>query len=196
MSFDLLTISSKNNLEIHPTALTLQFIVDLWNRDKSNNKEKALQELSFIHWMYNYSSLFYKGYPEEKERQLAVQEYVFKNTKWKPDKEVLNAAKQYKELQDLAYPALSDLRTAKKTLGALKQFLDELDPNERTNAGGLVLKPSDIYTAIAKMGDALKAVDEMEKKVKEQLDLKSSKIKGGGKQGTFEDGDDLDYLKK
>ena len=196
MAFDLITFDSKQNLDIHPTALTLNCFAEIWNRDKSKNKEQALKELAFIYWMYNWNSSYYKGYPDDKERLIHVTETVFNKDKWKQDNIVNIACKEYQKLQELEYPGLSDLKTARKTLNSLKEFLDSLDPNERNKSEGLVLKPAEIYQAISKMSEALIAVDKMEKKIKEDLTLTDSKIKGGGKAGNFEDEEGLDYLKK
>lgn len=194
MSYDLLTINDKNILDVKPEALTIKPISDLWKADKSNDKKQALKQLAFIYWMYNWNSIYFKGYPDEQERFNAVIVEVFNDISWKPDIMVSEASKVYQKLQEEAYPALSHLKAARKTLDGLKQFLNEVDPNERTNAGGLVLKPAEIYTAIGKMGDALIAVEKMEEKVKSQIQLEESKLRGGGKAGAFEDDDKLDYL--
>jgi hypothetical protein len=195
MSFDLLQISDKGILEIHPSALTIKVIADLWNRDRTNSKEQALKELAFIYWIYHWNSSYYKGYSDIQERYNAVITEVFQDISWKPDLEVNEAIKVYKKLQEEAYPELKHLQTARKTLESLKDFLDNLDPDERTKSGGLLLKPSDIYSAVGKMGEALIAVQKMEEKIKKELQLETQKIKGGGRAGAFEDEKDLDYLK-
>jgi len=193
MTFNLIEINDRNIISIQPEALGIKAFSDVWNKDKSNNKEQALKELAFIYWSCNWNSMYYKGYPEDKVRIEIVKEAIFGKTDWKGDNIINEAIKEYKKLQDFNYPGLADLKTARKTLSTLKDFLDNLDPDERNNSGGLVLKPSDIYTAISKMGEALIAVDKMEKKIKEDLNLTDSRIKGGGKTGAFEDEDSLKY---
>lgn len=196
MSFDLLIIGDQNILEVHPSALTIKKIADLWNRDTSKDKKQALQELAFIYWMYNWNSSYYKDYPDAQERYNNVIIEVFDDISWRPDLLVTEACKIYEKLQVDAYPELSDLQTARSTLDKLKKYLDEIDPGETTKSGGLVLKPADIYMAISKMGDALVTVQKMEKKIKEEISLDTQKIKGGGKAGSFEDIESIDYLKK
>ena len=194
MPFDLLIINDKGILEVHPSALTIKAIADLWNRDRSTIKDKALQELAFIYWMYNWNSIYFKDYPDETERFNAVVVEVFQNIKWKTNLLVSEAGKTYQKLQEDSYPELSDLQTARKTLNNLKNFLDALDPDERTKSGGLVLKPSDIYAAITKMGEALIAVNKMEERIRKEIQLEDSKVRGGGKQGNFEDESKITYL--
>jgi hypothetical protein len=196
MSFELLTIDDKGILDIHPSALTIKAIVDLWNNDTSKDKKLALQELAFIYWMYNWNSIYFKDYPDETERFNAVVVEVFQNIKWKTNLLVSEASKVYQRLQESSFPELSDLQTARKTLNNLKNFLDALDPDERTKSGGLVLKPSDIYAAITKMGEALIAVNKMEERIRKEIQLEDSKVRGGGKQGNFEDESKITYLNK
>jgi hypothetical protein len=196
MAFDLLLINEKNQLEVHPSVLTIKAIADLWNRDKTNKKEQALRELAFIYWMYHWKSSYFKQYPDETERLGAVIVEVFQDVKWRPDLEVSEAGKAFTKQQLLYYPELSDLQVARGTLNKLKEFLENLDPGEVTRSGGLVLKPADIYTAISKMGEALLSVQKMEKKIKEDISLDTQQIKGGGKAGAFEDETNLDYLKE
>lgn len=196
MSFELLQINDKGILDIHPSALTIKAIADLWNSDKTNNKKQALQEFAFIYWMYNWNSIYFKGYPDEKERFNAVIVEIFQDIKWKSNLIISEASKIYQKLQEESFPELSDLKVARKTLDGLKNFLDNLDPDERTKSGGLLLKPSEIYMAVTKMGEALIAVNKMEEKIRKEIQLEDSKVRGGGKQGSFEDGDDLDYLKQ
>jgi hypothetical protein len=196
MNFELLILNELNLLDIHPSALTIKPIVDLWNNDKSKDKKQALQELAFIYWMYNWNSLYYRDYPDEQERLGMVISEVFQNIGWTPTLLVTEAAKIYQRLQEEAYPGLTHLQTARNTLGKLKVFLDNIDPDSRTNAGGLILKPADIYTAISKMGDALIAVEKMEEKIKREMQLEESKVYGGGKAGAFEDETNINYLKK
>jgi len=171
MSFELLIINELNQLDMHPTALTIKPIVALWNNDKSKDKKQALQELAFIYWMYNWNSLYYKGYPDESERFGMV-------------------------VAEVSHPELAHLQTARNTLDKLKKFLDTMEPGETTKSGGLVLKPAEIYAAVSKMGDALIAVEKMEDKIKKEIQLEESEVRGGGRAGAFEDETNVDYLKK
>lgn len=194
MAFELLNIDDKGRLDIHPSALTIKSIADLWNNDKSNNKKQALQELAFIYWMYNWNSIYYKGYTDEVDRFNSVITEVFQDISWKTNLLVSEAGKVYQKLQEESFPELSDLKVARKTLNGLKDFLDNLDPDERTKSGGLLLKPSEIYMAITKMGEALISVNKMEEKIRKEIQLEDSKVRGGGKQGSFEDEDKITYL--
>jgi hypothetical protein len=146
--------------------------------------------------MYNWNSIYYKGYPDETERFNAVIVEVFQDIKWKTNLLITEASKVYQKLQEESFPELSDLQIARKTLSNLKNFLDNLDPGERTKSGGLLLKPAEIYMAVTKMGEALISVNKMEEKVKKEIQLEDSKVRGGGKQGSFEDEDKITYLNK
>lgn len=196
MNFELLLINELNQLEIHPAALTIRPIVDLWNHDKSKDKKQALQELAFIYWMYNWNSLYYKGYPDETERFGMVVAEVFQDIGWTQGLLVSEASKAYQKLQTESHPELAHLQTARNTLDKLKKFLDTMEPGETTKSGGLVLKPAEIYAAVSKMGDALIAVEKMEDKIKKEMQLEESKVRGGGRAGAFEDETNINYLKK
>lgn len=81
-------------LTISPEALVLKPFKQIWDRDKSKNKEKAIQELGFIYFFCDIRS-DYQYIVNEADRELAIKEGEGLPQSWKPDVKVKEAIEFY-----------------------------------------------------------------------------------------------------
>jgi len=72
-------------ISIEPEALLLKPFKQLWNRDKTVNKEKALLELGYIYFMCDPRS-DYQYITDNQLRSNAIKEGEGLPSNWKPDK--------------------------------------------------------------------------------------------------------------
>ena len=88
---------------------------DLWKRDKSKNKEIALQELAYIYFMED-SRSDYQVYidREERSKQVKLGEGLREN--WSPDRLVQAAQEFYAGFKSESALLLEDLKAAVNTL--------------------------------------------------------------------------------
>lgn len=87
-----------NVVVISPDKLALPFFKVIWDRDKSKDKQIAYKELSYVFYYCDYKSP-YSNLPEEK-RKSVISVDIIRDNKWKPDKEIIEACKKYKELTE------------------------------------------------------------------------------------------------
>ena len=82
------------NLTISEEAILLKPFKNIWKRDKSKNKEKALMELGYIYFMEDPRS-DYQTYidPDERMHQIMLGEGI--PDSWKPDAQVESAREFY-----------------------------------------------------------------------------------------------------
>lgn len=77
-------------LTIEPEALVIKSIRTLWNRDKTQSKERALAELGYIYFMVDPRSTYsYLTDLADRSEKIVLEEGLPKN--WKPDKIVQEA---------------------------------------------------------------------------------------------------------
>ncbi len=171
---------------MYPTeeCLLVKEFQEIWNRDKSKDKEKALKELSYIEFKHSYLDTNpYSEYSEDIKEHKILEDLF--DDKWVPDKVVQAAEEKYKEFRDNASVSLryylSNLRAAEELI----DFLDTVDLQERTKGGTAVYKPTDISRALKEANDVLAALQKLKLRVQKE-NYESSKTKGNKQINTFE----------
>lgn len=170
------------NLNISEEAFALKPFKDLWKRDKSKGKEKAMQELAYIYFMEDNRS-DYQMYKDREERSLQIKIGEGLPEDWKPDKAVEEAQKFYASFKSETALLLEDIRTAISTLrkGMITQEeLDDVDPEKKPT----VL--NNYAGVISKLTDLAQKVDEVERKLTAEV-THSDKVRGSVEKAMFED---------
>ena len=112
-------------VRVAPEALTLKPFKRLWTRDKSKNKEKAIEELSFLYFYCDPRS-DYQYIVDDEDRLEAVKEGLGFPEDWKPDA-ALNAAIAFYGSFDTSAARL--LRMAAKEIDKVQETLDSMTPS-------------------------------------------------------------------
>ena len=157
---------------MNPTALWLPQFKKLWDRDKSKYKSKAVNEISYIVFMYGFHSP-YSAYNEDDKEKKILQDYFPDNPNWRPDKDMVLAIEKYKELQDSV--ALRALKAAKIGLDKAAEYFETVSSD----------RASDILRIAKELGPTVKSLDMLTKQV-EKEQLENSSIRGGEGIGLFE----------
>lgn len=171
-----------------PQILLIPPFKEIWERDSSRNKERALMDFTFIEFMCSpRKSNPFSGYTED-ERGFKIVEHVFKGTPgYFPDELVKEGMLKYMEWLTEASPTYKHLRAnkiaAEKTQAFFSQFSYE-DKNPKT--GLPVWKPKDITSAIKDAEDNIKTLDNLQKKVEQEL-FDSVKTRGMREINHFEE---------
>jgi len=170
------------NLTISDEAYTLKPFKDLWRRDKSKGKERAVMELGYIYFMEDGRS-DYQIYIDKAERSEKVKQGEGLPEDWKPDRLVTIAQEFYASFKSESALLLDDIRAAIYTLrkGMITQEeLGNIDPEKKPT----VL--NNYAGVIAKLTDLAAKVDELEKKMAQET-FKSDKVRGSIEKAMFED---------
>lgn len=160
---------------------------DIWERDTSKNKEQALREFAYIYFMMDpkKSNPFY-GYPEETRRQKLVENLWRKDkSKFIEDELILEAKKIYEEFLYEASVSYSFLKAARRAVREVQDFLENVNLNERTDKGAMVLKPKDVTSALTDSNNVLSTLNLLEEKVMSEL-FETVKTKGNKDINPFE----------
>lgn len=162
---------------IEPELLTLKPFKQIWTRDKTVNKDKALAEIAFIYFMTDPRS-DYQYLVDDKERMEAIKEGEGLPPKWAPDRIVTEAMEFYKSFKPISALLLEDTRFMvdkyRKRLKA--QEFDELEIKDLKEAGAL----------IKQIPSLVKDLNEAEKALNSEM-RESGRMRGQGEKTIFED---------
>ena len=162
---------------IEPELLTLKPFKQIWTRDKTVNKDKALAEIAFIYFMTDPRS-DYQYLVDDNERMEAIKEGEGLPAKWQPDKVVTEAMNFYMSFKPISALLLEDTRFMvdkyRKRLKA--QEFDELEIKDLKEAGALIKQ---IPSLVRDLSEAEKALNS------EMRD--SGRMRGQGEKTIFED---------
>ena len=162
---------------IEPELLTLKPFKQIWVRDKTVNKDKALAEIAFIYFMTDPRS-DYQYLVDDNERMEAIKEGEGLPAKWQPDKIVTEAMNFYMSFKPISALLLEDTRFMvdkyRKRLKA--QEFDELEIKDLKEAGALIKQ---IPSLVRDLNEAEKALNS------EMRD--SGRMRGQGEKTIFED---------
>lgn len=168
-----------------PEILLVPEFKTLWERDKSEDKKQANNEFAYIYFTLHFESL-YLAYNEDERNEIICQD-LFKNKKYIPDAEVKAAMKKFEEL--LETPATIMVRSARIGMDKIRKFLLDVDMNERTNAGGVVFKSSEVTRAISDLDKVVESYNKLIIKARTEQ-TNSEKYRGGQTGGLKEFDDD------
>lgn len=163
---------------IDPEALLLKPFKQIWNRDKTQDKNKALMELGFIYFFCDPRS-DYQYLIDEDERKKAIKEGEGLPLKWEPDKVVQEAMRVYESFKPTSALLLEDTRfmVNKLRLKLRQMDFDELEVKEF----------KEITSIVKQIVPLIEDLDKAEKTLTSEL-KSSSKMRGSGEKTIFEDG--------
>ena len=158
-----------NNIpRITPEGLFVPEMLDIWNNDKSKDKQLATKELIYIYHMSDPKSVYAKLSQDTKERVI-IQDYFTEEEDWKPTEIIQKAIEKYKML--IETPITRSFKSVSIALDKLNKTLENLDAadaREMNQIGNTIEK----YEKYAQSYIKLKEISEKELET-------TRKIKGG-----------------
>lgn len=170
------------NITISEEALVLRPFKVIWDRDKSKDKFRAMQELGYIYFMEDPRS-DYQTYVDREERSKQVILGEGLPEKWTPDDKVKEAQTFYAGFKSPAALLLEDLRSSMQTLrtGLITQEnLTEIELDKRPKL------LNDYAGTIERLLKLAKQIDETEKNLAKEI-MQSDKVRGTAEKSMYED---------
>lgn len=175
------------NYQVKPTAeaLLVRPIRKLYNSDRTAQKEKFFQQLSYLFFMVDPRST-YAYIVDEKERhnQIVLQEGLPKG--FEPSKDLKEAMEMYRQ-----HTITSSTRLLQSTRIAVDALSAELNRtgeilSERTDKGARVTKQNDVMSTLERVLKFIPQLQDLERKV--DSEIKESTRARGAQNSIFEDG--------
>jgi hypothetical protein len=165
---------------INASTLNIPEFKAIWKRDKGRSKLDAHAELSYVFYMCDYKSEF-RNFPEQEKVKKIREAFINKRLgeDWKPDAKISAAMELYKQMQET--PSLRFLNGVTITLDKLTEYLVEADIEDGKD-GNI----KDIMAAIEKGQKIVAGLGKLKESVSKEVS-ESSKLRGGGEVGDYED---------
>lgn len=171
-------------ITISDDAYLVKSIRKLFNNDKSKNKEKFFEQMTFLFFAADVRS-DYNYIDDFEERTQAIIEGEGLSKDFKVTKDVQAAMDDYIRLTTtLSSQILAD---TKYSLNSLRKYVRNIDYGEVDDKGRLVNDPSKIATLMSKMPELAKQIVEMERIVNQELKEKG-RARGSAEKSMFDDG--------
>lgn len=163
---------------ISEEAFALKPFKQIWNRDRTTNKDKAITELGYIYFMVDPRS-DYQYLVDLEERDRAVKEGEGLPDNWKPDKVIIEAMKLYDSFKPTSALLLEDTRImVDKFRKKMRDInFEELEVRELKEVGAL----------IKQIPSLVKDLDEAEKAVASEMREQGGKVRGQKTKSLTED---------
>ena len=164
---------------VEPEALLLKPFKLIWNRDRTQNKNKATMELGFIYFFCD-SRSDYQYLTDEEQRMSAIKEGEGLPSDWKPDKVVQDAMNYYNSIKPVSSLLLEDTRAM---VNGYRAKLREL-PNNMADLD--VKEVKEIGAIIKQIPSLVKDLDEAERAVAKEM-AQNEKVRGAQEKSMYED---------
>lgn len=176
-----------SNYQVQPTeeALLVRPIRRLYNMDRSKQKEKFMQQISYMFFMIDPRSTYsYIIDLEERHKQIILQEGLPEN--FQPSPELKEAMEIYEK-----HTTTSSTRLLASTRIAVDALSEELNSTrarlqERTDKGAAVTKMNDVMATLERVLKFIPQLQELERKV--DSEIRESTRARGTENSMFEDG--------
>lgn len=169
---------------ISEEALALKPFKQLWNRDRSINKDRAISELAYVYFMEDPAS-DYQYLVDREDRSNAIIEGEGLGNKWKPDKMVIEAMKFYASFKTTSALILEDTR---KVAENLRKALPALDITKEDDKGRPIYTIASITKAIRELNVLVKELAETERVIAKEMNEANGRVRGQRAKTILEDG--------
>lgn len=169
-------------IKVEPEALLLKPFKKIWNRDRSKDKSRAMQELGFIYFVCDPRS-DYQYLVDLDTRMESVKQGEGLPNDWTPDQTVKEAMEFYSSFKPTSALLLEDTRVA---VDKLREHLKNMDFNEVDDKGKPKYTLNTITSTIKQIPELIKGLDEAEKAVTSDI-REMSKARGNHEKAIMED---------
>jgi hypothetical protein len=179
-----------NNKYAYPSthALLIEPFKSIWESDTSEGNLEAIKILTYVELLCSpKKSNPYFGIPEE-QRPEAVKKQVWGDSP--PDAEnatiIMDAVQTYKRLLNHSSPSFDLYDSAMAAAEKLKAQLKNINFNERTKGGAMVIKPKDVTSALKEIPDVMKSMEQLRNKLNQDL-VDEAKTRNDRDIGSYEE---------
>lgn len=169
----------KRRVIVHTKALLVPEFKAIWDRDKKKDKEKAIQELSYVYFATDYKSPYIQSADPDLTHNIVAKDFM-KDPNYKPDKAIAAAIAKYIELQQT--PSMRLLKASLKTISNLTSYLETINLHDRDKNDRPVYKPADVTSALKSIGPIIESLnkvkEQVEKEVAQSATLRGRRLKG------------------
>jgi hypothetical protein len=171
-------------------ALIIDPYMSIWNKDNEEGKPEAMKIFRYVELLLSpKKSNPYHGYTDMSERKRVLKEKIFGSVSYESPlygpMEIMAVIKAYEDDLQHSSPNYDAYIVALQTKNSVIDYLKNVDLNERTTGGAMVIKPKDVTAALNDLPNVTANID----KIRDQVlnDLKeASKTRKDREIGPYE----------
>lgn len=168
---------------IEPEILLLKPFKQIYQRDRSSSKDKAMLELGFIYFYCDPRS-DYQYITDDDLRKEAIKEGEGLSKSWEPDNIIKDAIKLYCSFKPTSALLLEDTRSA---VDKLRVLLRDIDLGKLDDKGKPIYTLNTITATIKQIPSLVEELDKAEKILASEL-RDNNRMRGQGEKTILEDG--------
>lgn len=170
------------NVTFEPEILTLRVFKKLYQRDRTKDKSKFIQELGFIYFYADPRS-DYQYITDPEDRIKAIVEGQGLDSNWTIDKILQEAIDYYKTFSPTSALLLEDTRVA---VDKLRSMLRNINLEETDDKGRPLYTLNTIVATIKQVPALVKDLDEAERTIAKEI-VQNDKVRGSVEKAMYED---------
>ncbi len=179
-----LFVVEKNRVKPNPETLLIPPFSEIWERDESEGKTRALTDFTYIEFMVSKKkSNPYAGYTDEL-REKKLQEELYPDG-WFHDTLIEMGMAKLREFQEEASPTFAYYMDALATAENTRTFLRGINLNDKNDRGLPIYKPKDVTSALIDTERIIQTLASLKDKVEQEL-FETTKTKGNKEINYFE----------
>ncbi len=168
---------------VSPEALLIPEFKDIYSRDKSKDKAKAIQQLSYVYFIADYKSPYVSSLSPDALKRVVGKDFM-KKEDYEPDSKVSAAIDKYKELQRT--PSMLLLDASLQTVHNLTDYLQNVNLQERDKNDKPIYKPSDVTSSLKSIGGIVESLNKVRENVEKEITA-TAQLRGQRRKGNRED---------
>jgi hypothetical protein len=173
----------ERNVIVSPEALLIPEFEEIYKRDKSKDKAKAIKELSYIYFISDYKSPYISSLSPDALKRTIGKDFM-KDEDYEPDSKILAAIDKYKSIQRT--PSMLLLNASLQTVHNLTDYLQNIDLQERDKNDKPIYKPSDVTNSLKNIGGIVDSLNKVRANVEKEIQ-EAATLRGQRKKGNRED---------
>jgi len=160
----------KKHVIPHTETLMISPFKEIWERDSTEYKKFAIEELSYIEFMGSImKSNPYSGYNKDK-KEPKIREDIISREDWSPDEFVSKGIEKLKEMQRDGSPTYNYFMSAKTAAEKMQDFFESFNMTDvNIKTGNPLYKPRDITSALNDTSKVLQNLNDLKEKVDNEV---------------------------
>ncbi|MCK4500921.1 hypothetical protein KAU11_10505 [Candidatus Babeliales bacterium] len=174
----ILYINELGIVHITPEAARIREFKAIFEGDQSRGKDSALDSLAFV---------YYTGsvHPSNPLRGLNKEDKLKEAISMFPEVDITSplikdAIVRFRRFEETESVALKYVRTTIQSMDKLKNFLDEVDLNEKDDNGKLVYNAKQYIDSLSNTSNLIKSLSDLEKQVMNDEISREGELRGNG----------------
>jgi hypothetical protein len=164
--------------------LAIPVFKQIYNSDKTKDKQIAFNKISYIIFMYKWNNNPYTSIIDEEVRSKVLKKELFDDENWKPDELVKQGIERYKQFIN----TFSLQFLEQNILGATKlmDYYSRVNWDEVDKSGKPIYSSRDLAANLEKAGGILRSLESLKDQVRKE-ELQMIRTRGNNEVHSYED---------